>query len=27
VMPTTGEVTALINESRAYVEKCVRETA
>ena len=27
VMPTTAEVTALINESRAYVEKCVRETA
>jgi sugar phosphate isomerase/epimerase len=27
VMPTTPEVTALINESRAYVEKCVRETA
>ena len=27
VMPTTPEVTALINESRAYVEKCIRETA
>lgn len=27
VMPTTGEVTALINESRAYLDKCVRETA
>jgi len=26
-MPTTPEVTALINESRAYVEKCIRETA
>jgi sugar phosphate isomerase/epimerase len=27
VMSSTAEVTALINESRAYVEKCVRETA
>lgn len=27
VMPTTAEVTALINESRAYLDKCVRETA
>lgn len=27
VMPTTAEVTVLINESRTYVEKCVRETA
>lgn len=27
ILPTTAEVTAAVNKSRAYVEKCLRETA
>jgi sugar phosphate isomerase/epimerase len=27
VLPTTAEVTGLINASRTYVERCLRETA
>ena len=27
ILPTAGEITAAVNQSREYVERCLRETA
>ena len=27
ILPTVGEITAAVNKSRAYLDKCILETA